>query len=281
MASSVPNGFDAAQDGRITTLEAAQPAGDLVGTTDTQTLTNKTIDASANTVVVTTAQLDDVAEDAPKEHGEVLSYDSATTDYRNKNIVYNDVLGLIENPSGGGNDPPLYQEFIPNFWLYRMRANGDTQIQFTFHLNHEFVPELGFDFHVHLATNAAAETGTANFTADVWHAKLFNAATSTRAADQVFAVAPVTLAPINFTFAGATDQRRHVVVEVPCARAGPTASQIDSTTLDVDSIVKVRLFYNGATSTTAPANLFVIQADLHMPSYGRVGTRNAAPPFNP
>ena len=99
--------------------------------------------------------------------------------------------------------------------------------------------------------------------------------------DATFPVLDVLLDDITYTFAGASDQYKHQVVEVPMGRATPTAAQLDTADVDVDSMIFVSLSYDGTLSTVSdPTAIFVFQADIHYQTIGAIGTKLNVAPWN-
>ena len=214
-------------------------------------------------------ELGDVAVVAPL-HGQAVTYNTAGTNYQNQNLLWKDLIGYIENPTGNPTDPPGYTVFRTPHYSYSMRSTGPTKMYFKFHPNHDWEPGLDFDLHLHFATNAAAETGLASFNPTVSIAQI----------DGIFPVSTV-LAPIQHTFIGAGDQFKHKVIEVPFGRPGGGANLVDSDLVDVDSIIMLEIEYDDAVSTVAANDqIFVFQSDIHYQSYGSLGTFSKNPPFD-
>jgi hypothetical protein len=268
-ASATPNvthmlgfGFGTATNPVVTaggtTKLPLRVTGNAVTTDHNILLDGLTLDGLTN--VATTAPL----------MGEVVAYDSTTSSWKNNALIWNDLIGYIENPSGGGSTPPNYTLISGRSqYGFSMRTPGNTEMYFKFHPNHNWRPGLDFDFHIHIMTDSPTEDGTADFQAIVTYAQV-DSALSTE----------VTLATLSKTFT-AGDQLKHFLVEVPMGRPSPTAEQVDSDLIDVDSIIMVKLLYNNATSTIATnSSLFVIQGDIHYQSYGAVGTRLQSSPFD-
>ena len=212
-------------------------------------------------------ELTNVTVDDPSLYtGEVLSYNSSQQKWVNNNLVWNDLIGYIENST---TTPPNYTVFNTTQYAYSMRATGNTIFYFKYHTNHNWVVGQPFFFHVHLGTSSNTETGTAVFNATATYAPIGSAFTTS-----------VNLANLTKTFV-AGDQNKHYIIEIPLGTAGGSATTLDSNLIDIDSIIMIRLTYNDTTSTLITNTAcFVFQADIHYLTYGAVGSANRTAPFN-
>lgn len=212
--------------------------------------------------------------------GDVVAYDSGVPQWTNSDnaTIWKDLYGLVGIRSGGQANPATLQAVDSNskFYEYATSNNGLTDFYFTFHINHDY--KLGSDmyFHVHHLTNNASNANTTViFTADVSLAQLSYTG-STNASNSKFfqeSGGAVTLATISHTY-DASPQYRHVVSEVQMSSNGGSANTIDSSKINIDSMILIRLRRNANSGGDNATNnyVFVLQSDLHY-QFSRVGTK--------
>lgn len=209
--------------------------------------------------------LNDVSVTAPT-YGQILGYNTATSQFENDNLVWQDLIGLVSVRSGGGANAPIIRSFQGVQYEYSCN-NGLTYVYFLYHMPHDW--KVGSDLYIHLhhASNTA-DAGTAIFDVISSVAKI-NSAFNT----------DVTAVPISHT---GFVQYQHNVTEILFATAGGGANLQDTANIDVDSLIQVRLSRNtGAIGDDAGGNnIFILQMDIHYQSDGRVGTKNKTAPFN-
>ena len=150
--------------------------------------------------------------------------------------------------SGQGNPPTLQAiDAGPNsvFYEHATSSNGTTDFYFSFHINHDY--KLGSDiyFHVHhLNNNAGNNSATVAFTATATLAQLSYANENPYNPNSKFLSEGtghgVTLATISHTY-DADSVNRHVVSEVQLSSNGGSATTLDSSKINIDSMILIRL----------------------------------------
>lgn len=175
-----------------------------------------------------------------------------------------DLLGPIVVRGSGVNNPS-WATFRGGINAYQFAVNNECWL--TFHIPHDYVPGTDMFLHVHWAHNSAAvTTGAVTFGAEMTYAKGF---------DQAPFPAPVTL---TWSQNASTTQYEHMVAETQMSVAGGSATQLNTTNIEVDGLILVRLFVS-ANTISASTNPFVFTCDIHYQSTGLIATKNKAPNF--
>lgn len=180
---------------------------------------------------------------------------------------WHDLLGSISIRGIGAADP-TYAVYIGGIRGYRYTVNDESFIEY--HLPHDYLPGSDLYLHFHWSHNATNVTGgTVTWAAEVSYAKGHNQAAFS--------------APITSTVVGTASvtQYQHIITEVQLSAASPSASQLDSDSIEVDGLILCRV-YLSANNLTISGGLapkpFLHFADVHYQSTN-IGTKNKAPPF--
>lgn len=208
-------------------------------------------------------------------HGNPLSYNSGTNSFTTDNEVWKDLTGEFSMRSAGGGALPFtisQFDIAGNVWEYATTDSGGqvSQAYFTFHWSHEHKPLTDTYFHLHIGTNVSITTTTS-----------FQVFASFAKRGDLFPVMKQ-LSNITYTFQGATDLRRHIVVEVPLSTAVATATTLANSELETDGILNIHVRYQRGLAPDNMGNTsktFLFFADVHYLSDMAGGTLNRAAPF--
>lgn len=210
-------------------------------------------------------------------HGQALAWDGTQSRYDNDVLVWKDLTGVIDFRSAGGGALPFtfaqYSVDANQVWEYGTTTGAGqvSQAYLTFHYPHDARPNTDTFFHLHISTNISITT-TTSF--QVW------AGFAKR--DTGIFPALKQLANITYTFAGAGDVRRHIVVEVPLSTAVATATTLANSELETDGILQIYVRYQRGLAPDTMANnsiTFLHFADVHYQSDMGGGTFSRSTPF--
>ncbi|KKM06589.1 hypothetical protein LCGC14_1742470 [marine sediment metagenome] len=138
---------------------------------------------------------------------------------------------------------------------------------FTYHIDHDHVPDSDIFLHVHWSHISGAVTGgSITIEYELAYAKGFN--------QGAFG------APVSTTFIGtaSTVQFQHIISEVQVSAETPDANQIDSNDLEPDGIIEMRVKIDANNMTGATPDPFIHEADIHYQSTN-IGTKQREPDF--
>lgn len=226
----------------------AVPSGVVVGTTDTQTLSNKT--------------LTDPVVDGSKLY---LDYD---IDIKLGNVATNDfgwedILGPPHIRSPGGSDP-TWAAYQGNIWQFRFSNVATNEMWFELHIPHSYALGTDLYIHVHWSCNAVP-TGNVKWSFELSYAKGHN--------QQAFPAAVST----SVTQASSGTQYQHMLAETVITDDG--TALIDRADIEPDGIILVRLFRDPTDAAdTLDQTPFLHFCDLHFQK-SRFSTKNKAPNF--
>lgn len=217
-----------------------------------------------------------VGDITPPVHGQSLAWDADEARYDNDVETHVDVVGeLTMRSAGGGALPMTLSQFDIDgrIWNYATTDSGGQVSQFfmQYHLPHCHKPNSDTWFHLHIGTNVSITTTT-----------VFQVFATFAKRGEIVPAPMTQLANISYTFTGAPDLRRHIVVEVPLSTAGGSATTLNNAVLETDGLVFVYVRYQRGANGDNMANTsktFVFQADLHIKTDMGHGTKNRAAPF--
>lgn len=174
-----------------------------------------------------------------------------------------DIIGKL-NVRNIGATSPSFNTYQGGLRQYQFTVNDEEYVEF--HIPHDYVPGTDIYIHAHWShASASVTSGSVTWGFEVSNAKGFNqAAFST---------------PITTTIAqtASTTQYQHMVAEVQLSAASPSASQLNTTALEVDGLIMVRV-YLSANSMNGTPEPFLHMVDIHYQS-NCVATKNKAPNF--
>lgn len=212
----------------------------------------------------------------PPVHGQSLAWDGDEARYDNDVLGWKDLTGQIYFRSAGGAALPFvlsqFSAIADEVWEYGT-ATGAGHISkgyLTFHWPHDYRPGTDTFIHLHISTNLSITT-TTSFELYAGFAK----------SGGVFP-ALKRLANVTYTFQGAVDQRKHLVVEVPLSTTVATATTLANSELETDGILQVYIRYQRGLAPDTMANnsiTFLHFCDVHYQSDMGGGTKNRVAPF--
>lgn len=200
----------------------------------------------------------------PKTSGNGIQLDNASPTFG-----WNDLLGPITT-KGTGATVPTFAAFIGNIFEYQfdtVGAPGSARTAYlVYHMPHDYVPGTDLYWHIHWAHNSASLiAGALTWKYEVSYAKGFN--------QQAFGATKIgTVTQLASPF-----QYQHMVAECQLSVAGGSATQLDSSQLEVDGII-ILAFSCSDNGMTPATNPFVFTSDIHYQSTG-ITTKNKAPNF--
>lgn len=211
--------------------------------------------------------------------GDVVAYDGGNTEWRNSDnmAIWKDLYGLISVRTGGQANPLSLQAMDTNskFYGYATASGGLSDAYLEFHVNHDYKVGSDMFLHLHIMTNNNSNANlTVVFTADVSLAQLSYSGSTNPSHSKFFQESggAVTLAPLQHTF-DASPIDRHIVIEQPLSTNGGSSTTLDSSKINVDSLILVRIRRNGGAGSDNANNnyTFLLQCDLHYQT-SRIGT---------
>lgn len=153
---------------------------------------------------------------------------------------------------------------------YAFSANDE--IQFEFHIPHDYKVGSDMHLHVHWSHNGTAISGNMVWTYYATYAKGHN-----QAAFPAEVTGTITYATTNIA---TTPQYQHRIDEIQLTAAAPSGSQIDSDSLEVDGLILVNITATTIPTITGgtPNEPFLLKVDLHYQA-DSIGTVNKVPNF--
>lgn len=197
-----------------------------------------------------------------KTPGNGIKVDTAVPTY-----PWADLLGPITARGVGATDP-AWNVYIGGIRQYQFTVNDEVWLDF--HLPHDYLPGSDIYIHAHWSHASALVTGGST----TWGFETISAKGHQQQAFQ---------ASITATVAQAANTTRymHMIAEIQLSATSPTVNQIANSTLEPDSVIKVRCFLS-ANAITVSSGLtpepFLHFCDIHYQSTG-IGTKQKAPNF--
>lgn len=207
------------------------------------------IDSTQNTVL-------------PKTAGKGMKVDIDTPTFG-----WRDLKGKVTQRNVGASKP-THATYRDTLAQYQFAAGKEEY--FTYHIDHDHVPDSDIFLHVHWShNNAFVNGGTITLEYEISYAKGFNQAPFG--------------ASVSTTFAGtaSTTQYQHITTEVQVSAVSPDGNQIDSNDLEPDGIIEARVKVTSNDITVSQGGVpdpFIHEADMHYQSTG-MGTKQKAPDF--
>lgn len=175
-----------------------------------------------------------------------------------------DVIGDVRPKTSGAGTPALTL-YRGSIYSYAFVLND--LCDFVYHIPHDYVPGSDLMLHVHHGHNGTDITGNA-----VW---TFYAAYGSR--DGVYGSEISNTISYNTVSLATTPQYMQLVTEVQLSNIGGDATHLNTSAIEVDGLIKIRLKLTTIPTVTA-GSWFLDTADIHMQSTG-IGTKNSASPF--
>lgn len=176
---------------------------------------------------------------------------------------WRDLTAAIDVRGLGANDP-AWNIFRNGIRAYQFGVNDECWL--VYHMPHDWVPGTDLFLHVHWAhVGAAVTSGSVTWSAECTFAKGFD--------QEAF---PATKT-IQITQTASTVQYQHMVAEGQLSVAGGSATQLNTSTIEVDGLILCRLSLTADTISPA-TDPFVFTADIHYQS-SNIATKNKAPGF--
>ena len=180
---------------------------------------------------------------------------------------WRDLKGKVTQRNTGASKP-THATYRDTLAQYQFAAGKEEY--FTYHIDHDHVPDSDIHLHVHWShIGAFVNGGTITIEYEISYAKGFN--------QGAFG------APVSTTFTGTASivQYQHILSEVQISAAAPSANQIDSNDLEPDGIIEARIKITSndiTVSEGAVPDPFIHEVDIHYQSTG-MGTKQKAPDF--
>ncbi|KKL81247.1 hypothetical protein LCGC14_1996660 [marine sediment metagenome] len=195
----------------------------------------------------------------PKTAGKGIKVEVAAPTF-----TWRDLKGKVTQRNTGGSKPThaVYKGSLRQYQF----AVGKEEF-FTYHIDHDHVPDSDIFLHVHWSHISGAVTGgTITIEYELSYAKGFNQAPFG--------------ANVSTTFAGtaSTAQYQHILSEVQVSAESPDGNQLDSNDLEPDGIIEARVKITANDMTGATPDPFIHEVDIHYLSTS-VGTKQKAPDF--
>lgn len=177
---------------------------------------------------------------------------------------WEDLIGDVRPKTAGAGTPAL-AAFKDNQYGYSFVAND--VCDFIYHMPHWYAPGTDLFFHVHHSHNGTAITGDIVWTYYVMYGTRDNPYGTE-------ATGTITYSTVNIA---TTPQYVQEVTEIQLSTAGGAADKLNTSILEVDGLIKLRLKLTTLPTITG-GSLFLDTADIHIQSIG-VGTKSKAPNF--
>ncbi len=180
---------------------------------------------------------------------------------------WRDLLGKVTQRNIGGSKP-THAIYRGTLRQYQFAAGKEEY--FTYHIDHDHVPDSDIFLHVHWShIGDDVSGGTVTFEYELSYAKGFNRGAFSE--------------PVSTTFIGTADttQYDHVITEVQVSAVSPDGNQLDSNDLEPDGIIEARVKVTSNDITVNAGGVpdpFIHEADIHYQSTN-IGTKQKAPNF--
>lgn len=197
----------------------------------------------------------------PKTSGMGIQVDTAAPTWG-----WRDIIGQI-NPKTVGAGTPALAAFRGNINAFKFVAND--VIDCIFHMPHDYVPGSDIHLHIHWSHNGTAITGNVVFTHYSTYAKGHNQA--------AYPAEVTNTITYNTTNIATTPQYQHRIDEIQLSAAGGSAALLNTTNLEVDGLILVRVVLTTLPTITG-GSLFINMIDVHYQSTN-MATKQKAPPF--
>lgn len=216
---------------------------------------------AAETAARIAADLDPVL---TRTTGHGIKVDEATPTF-----PWRDLLGQI-NYTGQSTDPTMAAFRGGNIMRFFF-SNGDlTNLEY--HIPHDYLPGSDLYLHVHWGHNGTSISGNMVLQVSMTFAKGFN--------QQIFPAETVSSWTIPATNLTVAPRWGHIVSEIQITAQAPTASQLQSSAIEVDGelLIQLKVTTLPSISGGTQSKPYIGHVDVHYQSTG-MGTKNKAPGF--
>lgn len=201
----------------------------------------------------------------PKTSGKGIKIDTATPTF-----PWKDIIGYVNVDAAGANAASLsaFNGGSIRRWAF---GSGDKQDN-EYHIPHDYAPGTDLFIHYHWAHNGTAISGDIVATFVHTYAKGHN-----QAAFSAEKTITNTYATTNIA---TTPRIQHRIEESQLSVSGGSATQLDSSLIEVDGVIGVNFTMTTIPTITggSPNEPFVFFIDIHYQSTG-IGTKQKAPNF--
>ena len=201
----------------------------------------------------------------PKASGNGIKVDT-----ENPTFPWMDMLGPVRPKATGAGSPTLavFRGGNVRMYAYALGDDGDGE----FHIPHDWVPGTDLFLHIHWGHNGTSISGSLKVDFSISYAKGHNQAN--------FTAEIVPSISFNSVNIATTPQYRHRIDEIQLSATAPTATQLDTATIETDGLI---LFHYDVSAIPtigggSPNKPFILFIDLHYQSTG-IGTKQKSPDF--
>lgn len=230
--------------------------GNVVGTSDTQTLSNKTF---SNIVKFQ----DKIV--LPKASGYGIEVDTVSPSFG-----WRDLLGIMRPDPGGANSPVLAA--VRGGLCREFFYGANDKLDLDFHIPHDYLKGSDVFLHIHWGHIGTAISGNFVVTFTHTYAKGHNQA--------IFPAEKAVVMTYNTVDITTTPQYIHRIDEIQLSVSGGSSTQIDTALLEPDGVIMLDM-----TATTIPTitgggtnKPFICYTDIHYQSTS-IATKQRAPDF--